>query len=152
MSTNKLTSLRLSDRDLDFLVEAAAPDVRNKSNLKKIIRQDEDFRNAFIGDENVFHRLMADDEIFLKISPALFFEILFADFLVSCECNFGNGRFFKDVEDHDLSLGAVFRPDVDILKKTHSENGPEVLVQFFGVKAFPFFAFHHSNDGLKLLQ
>jgi hypothetical protein len=76
MSTKKRTSLRLSDRDLDFLIEAAASDVRDKSNLKKIIRLDEDFCNAFIGDENVFRKLMADDEIFLKISPALFFEIL----------------------------------------------------------------------------
>ena len=76
MTTEKLTRLRLSDRDLEFLVEAAAPDVRDKSNLKKIILHDEDFRNSFIGDENVFHKLMADDEIFLKISATLFFEIL----------------------------------------------------------------------------
>jgi hypothetical protein len=76
MSVKKLTRWRLSDRDLDFLVEVAAPDVRDKSGLKKIIRQDEDFRNSFIADENVFCKLMADDEIFLKISPVLFFEIL----------------------------------------------------------------------------
>jgi hypothetical protein len=76
MFIKKLNILRLSDRDLDFLVEAAAPDVRDKTNLKKIIRNDEDFRNSFIGDENVFRKLMMDDEIFLKISPVLFFEIL----------------------------------------------------------------------------
>lgn len=76
MSIKKFSSFRLSDRDLDFLVEAAAPDVRDKSNLKKIIRRDEDFRDSFIGDENVFRKLMTDDEIFLKISPVLFFEIL----------------------------------------------------------------------------
>jgi len=76
MTAKKFTNLRLPDRDLDFLVETAAPNVEDKSNLKRIIRQDQDFRNSFISDEKVFNKLMADDGIFLKISPALFFEIL----------------------------------------------------------------------------
>ena len=75
-ATIKIKHLRLSERDLDFLVEAAAPEVSDKSNLKKIIQEDEDFRCSYVGDEKVFRKLMADDEIFLKISPALFFEIL----------------------------------------------------------------------------
>jgi len=69
-------TLRLSDRDLDFLVETGAPEVRDKARLKEIIRQDEDFRNTFIGDEKVCRQVMGDDEIFLRISPTLFFEIL----------------------------------------------------------------------------
>ncbi len=76
MSLKKITHFGLSGRDLDFLVEAAAPGVGDKSNLKRIIREDEDFRNSFVSDEKVFNKLMADDEIFLKISPSLFFEIL----------------------------------------------------------------------------
>ena len=68
--------LRLPDRDLDFLVEAASPEVRDKPRLKQIITEDEDFRNTFIGDEKVFRKLMDDEEVFLKISPTLFFEIL----------------------------------------------------------------------------
>ncbi|MEJ2727304.1 MAG: hypothetical protein P8185_02140 [Deltaproteobacteria bacterium] len=72
MTTGKITRLRLSDRDLDFLMEAAAPGVGDKSNLKRIIREDEDFRNSFVSDEKVFNKLMADDEIFLKISPSFF--------------------------------------------------------------------------------
>jgi hypothetical protein len=76
MSLKKLAHIGLPDRDLDFLVEAAAPGVGDKSNLKRIIREDEDFRNSFVSDEKVFNKLMADDEIFLKISPSLFFEIL----------------------------------------------------------------------------
>ncbi|MBW2444099.1 MAG: hypothetical protein JRH12_26760 [Deltaproteobacteria bacterium] len=76
MSLKRIFHRMLSDQDLDFLVEAAAADVANKSQLKKIIREDEDFRNSFVCDEKVFHKLMADDEIFLKISPSLFFEIL----------------------------------------------------------------------------
>ncbi len=76
MTQNKIVNLQLSDRDLDFLIEAAASEVADKANLKRILREDEDFRNSFVGDEKVFNRLMADDEIFLKISPSLFFEIL----------------------------------------------------------------------------
>ena len=72
----KSRRFRLSEGDLDFLVEAASPEVRDKPRLKQIIREDEDFRNTFIGDEKVFRRLMDDEEVFLKISPTLFFEIL----------------------------------------------------------------------------
>jgi hypothetical protein len=76
MSRVNLKRLRLSERDLDFLVEAVSPEVRDRARLKQIVREDEDFRNTFIGDERVFRRLMDDEELFLKISPSLFFEIL----------------------------------------------------------------------------
>ena len=68
--------MRLSEKDLDFLVESAAPEVRNRSQLKEILREDEDFRASFIGDKSVFQRVMHDEESFLRISPNLFFEIL----------------------------------------------------------------------------
>ena len=76
MSLLDIRGLKLSDTDLDFLVETASPEVRDKSRLKQIIREDDDFRNTFIGDEKIFRRVMDDDEILLKISPTLFFEIL----------------------------------------------------------------------------
>ena len=76
MPANNLGDLRLSERDLNFLVETVAPDAGDKAGLKKIIRKDIDFRNSFVGDEKIFRRLMGDDECFLKISPVLFFEIL----------------------------------------------------------------------------
>ena len=76
MSRVSLKRLRLSDRDLDFLLDTASPEVTNKPKLKQIIREDEDFRNSFFSDEKVFKRLMDDEEIFLKTSPALFFQIL----------------------------------------------------------------------------
>ncbi len=66
----------MPDRDLDFLVETVSPEVADKLRLKQIIREDEDFINTFIGNEKVFRRIMDDDEILLKISTALFFEIL----------------------------------------------------------------------------
>jgi hypothetical protein len=61
---------------MDFLVETVSPGVIDKPKLKQIIRQDEDFRNTFIDDEKVFRRLVNEEEAFLKISPALFFEVL----------------------------------------------------------------------------
>lgn len=76
MSTLKFQSLRLSDKDLDFLVDTVSPGVIDKLKLKQIIREDESFRNAFIDDEKVFRRLSHEQEAFLKISPALFFEVL----------------------------------------------------------------------------
>jgi hypothetical protein len=76
MARSKFRSLRLSDKDLDFLVETASPGVIDKPKLKQILREDEKFRNTFIDDEKVFRKLMDEEEIFLRISPALFFEIL----------------------------------------------------------------------------
>lgn len=68
--------LRYSDKDLDFLVETTSPNVRDKERLKQVLRNDEDFRTRYVADDKVFAKLMDDDEILLKISPALFFEIL----------------------------------------------------------------------------
>ena len=76
MPLEKNKTWRLTGRDLDFLVDTVSPDVSDKSALKQIIRTDLDFRNTYIGDGKVFHRVMHDDEILLKISPTLFFEIL----------------------------------------------------------------------------
>ena len=76
MSVLNLKNLTLSDRDLGFLVETVSPDVADKSRLKQIIREDEDFRNTFVAAQKVFARVMDDDEAFLRISPSLFFEIL----------------------------------------------------------------------------
>jgi hypothetical protein len=76
MPQSKFRSLRLSDKDLDFLAETVSPGVMDKPKLKQIIKEDEKFRNTFIDDEKVFRRLMGDEEGFLRISPALYFEIL----------------------------------------------------------------------------
>jgi hypothetical protein len=68
--------MRLSDRDLEFLVETVHPEVIDKLRLRQILREDQGFRNKFITDEKVFRKLMDDEQMFLKISPTLFFEIL----------------------------------------------------------------------------
>jgi hypothetical protein len=69
-------SLRFTDADLDFLVSVVAPDVKDKAKLRQLIQQDEDFRDSFIGDKKTFRQVVADEELFLKISPRLYFEIL----------------------------------------------------------------------------
>lgn len=76
MSIINLRKSRLTDKDLEFLIDAGSPGITDKLRLKHILREDEDFRNAFIGNEDVFRRIMDDDEILIKISPRLFFEIL----------------------------------------------------------------------------
>jgi hypothetical protein len=66
----------LSDTDLDFLVSRATPDARDPARLKALIRGDAQFRTAIVGDDRVFEGVAADEEIFVKISPALYFEVL----------------------------------------------------------------------------
>ncbi len=76
MKSSKWVKGYMTDKDLDFLIESTSPEVLDKTRLKQIIMEDEDFRNSFVSDDRVFSRLMNDDKVFLKISPALFFEIL----------------------------------------------------------------------------
>ena len=66
----------LTDADLDFLVAAVTPEVRDKPRLKELIVRDQAFRDGFIGDERAFQRIMADEDAFLRVSPNLYFEIL----------------------------------------------------------------------------
>jgi hypothetical protein len=72
---NKM-NFRLTHRDLDFLVETVAPKTSAQYRLKQILQEDKDFRSSFLTDEKVLKKVM-EEESFLKISPRLFFEILF---------------------------------------------------------------------------
>ncbi len=76
MSDLRADVYKLSDRDLDFLIETLSPEVRNRGRLKEILQGDRDMRKSYVADEKVFKRVMDEEEAFLKISPALFFEIL----------------------------------------------------------------------------
>jgi len=76
MTQSKFKVFRLTEKDLDFLIETASPGVIDKPKLKQILREDEKFRISFIEDEKVFRRVMDEEETFLRISPVLFFEIL----------------------------------------------------------------------------
>ena len=48
MSIDKSKTWRLSEQDLDFLIDTVSPEVTDKPHLKQIIREDDDFRNTFI--------------------------------------------------------------------------------------------------------
>lgn len=66
----------LTEADLNFVVEEVAPDVKDKVKLKRYINEDESFRKGVVGDEKVFRRVISDEDIILRISSALYFEVL----------------------------------------------------------------------------
>ena len=61
---------RLTEADLNFLIEATSGEVRDKARLRRLLREDEDFRIGFIGDERTCQKVLDNEEIFLKISAA----------------------------------------------------------------------------------
>ncbi len=76
MSSTKAKGSRLSDQDLDFLIQIGSPGVADRAALKKILREDTDFRNQYVSDEKIFQTVINDELALLKISPMLYFEIL----------------------------------------------------------------------------
>ena len=66
----------LSDADLDFVIGLAAPNARDPVRLKRLARQDDEIRKALVSDDAVFEHVMADDEAFVRVTPALYFEVL----------------------------------------------------------------------------
>ncbi len=67
---------QLTEADLDFIVDEAAPGAKDRGKIKRFINEDDAFRKGLVGDEKVFRRVTADENIMMKISPALFFEVL----------------------------------------------------------------------------
>ena len=76
MVSKKFIRKEIGDRDLAILLEKTTQEVSDRWRLKEIIENDSDFRNAFFTDEKLFQRLMADDETLVRLTPAIFFEIL----------------------------------------------------------------------------
>ena len=66
----------ISEADTDFVVSTLAPDAADPAALKRLIVDDAQFRDAMLGDEALLERVLNDDEIFIRISPTLYFEIL----------------------------------------------------------------------------
>ena len=67
------------------MANTAAPELENKARLKQLIREDKAFRKGLISDERLFKRVIDDEEIILKISPTLIFEILLRRTLIELE-------------------------------------------------------------------
>ncbi|MGM0367982.1 MAG: hypothetical protein ACQEP2_05330 [Actinomycetota bacterium] len=66
---------KFSKKDLDFIVNAAAPDAKDKGKLKRYINEDVSFREGMVGSEKLFKKVISSEQIFLEISPKLLFEV-----------------------------------------------------------------------------
>ena len=105
-----------TEADLDFVVGEVAPTASNKESLKLLMREDDGFRKALVGDEKVFQRVINDEEIFLKVSPSLYFEVLLRKALRELETATHTleraGRQSIPVFDTKEVVGLLSRPEV----------------------------------------
>lgn len=76
MTNKRIETLNLSNTDLDFIIREAASEFTDKEKLKQLIKEDISFRKSLVGDENLFKQVISDEEILVKISPSLYFEVL----------------------------------------------------------------------------
>ncbi len=68
--------LSLPDRDLRFLVETLLPERRDVDHLMGLLHDDAAFIDAMLADPRLFERVMAEEAIGLRFTPALFFHVL----------------------------------------------------------------------------
>lgn len=64
------------DRDILFMVETLLPQRSDKEHLVEILKDDEDFIEAMLGDERLFDKVRSQESILLQITPKLFFSVL----------------------------------------------------------------------------
>jgi hypothetical protein len=116
MSEANIRGSGFAEADLDFVVGEVAPTASNKESLKRLLREDEGFRKALVGDEKVFQRVMNDEEILLKVSPSLYFEVLLRKALREMETATHTleraGRQSIPVFDTKEVVGLLARPEV----------------------------------------
>lgn len=67
---------RLRHRDLLFLADTLMPESRDRERIADLVRNDEGFIDAMLDDDRLFQRLIAEEEILLRVSPWLFFTVL----------------------------------------------------------------------------
>ncbi|MDM8000887.1 MAG: hypothetical protein QUS33_13100 [Dehalococcoidia bacterium] len=114
----KVARFGLSDSDLDFVVREAGQELSDsaREKLRLSVRQDPKFRRALVGDERVFRRVVSDQDILLKISPRLYFEVLLRRALTDLEKEshtierIGQGRI--PVFDSEAVVTLLSREDV----------------------------------------
>ena len=116
MTSPSYSPLTLTETDLDFLVGEAAPGASNKERLKQMVREDKDFRRGIVGDEVVFQRVMRDEEVLVKISPALYFEVLLRRALAELETVTHTveraGRQSIPIFDSQMVVDLLARPEL----------------------------------------
>ena len=120
MKKPELPDASLSDADLDFVIGLAAPSARDPERLKLMARQDEDFRRALVSDDAVFEHVMADDEAFVHVTPALYFEVLLRRALAELEIA------THTVERSGREAIPVFDTD-DVVRLMEAPGVPEYL-------------------------
>jgi hypothetical protein len=114
----KYLDVQLSDTDLEFLIETASPHATDMYHLKQALREDAILRHAYLLDEQVAQRVIHDDEVLIRISPRLFFEILLRQAVE--ELTHGSytmersGRMVIPVFDSD-DLAEFLREDAHVL-------------------------------------
>ena len=105
-----------TEADLDFVINEAAPEATDKKRLMALVEVDEEFRSALIGDERLVERILTDEEAFLKISSALYFEILLRRALKELEAATHtverSGRQSIPVFDSGEVVDLLARPEV----------------------------------------
>ncbi|MEW5899180.1 MAG: hypothetical protein AB1652_08430, partial [Bacillota bacterium] len=68
--------IRLGDKDLDFVIRTVVTRRTDYDNIKEIVRDKPDLISTMLDDPRLFQRVASEEEVFLRISPYLFFEIL----------------------------------------------------------------------------
>jgi len=66
----------LSEADLDFLLEEAPQEARGRDSLRHALEEDPAARRALLGAERLGHRVAAEGSLLMRLTPALYFEIL----------------------------------------------------------------------------
>ena len=106
----------IGEADLDFAVGVAAPGAADPDALKRLALQDAQFRDAMLGDDALLERILNDDEIFIRISPALYFEALLRrsrrDLRSAAYTEERDGRASIPVFDAPRALEFMERPGV----------------------------------------
>jgi len=68
--------LKLSQGDLDFIIRTVATKRRDYDHIREIVEDKPDLLEIMLDDPKLTQRVMNEEEVFLKISPYLLFEIL----------------------------------------------------------------------------
>jgi hypothetical protein len=69
---------RWSYRDLRFVVHALIPERSDAEHVVDLLKEDKSLLEAMLQDDRLFQELMADEEVFLSVSPQFFFRVLLA--------------------------------------------------------------------------
>jgi hypothetical protein len=67
---------RWSQRDLLFVADTLVPERSDREHIVHLLQEDESLLDAMLQDDRLFRQLMAEEEIFLLVSPEFFFKVL----------------------------------------------------------------------------